>query len=260
MRTVTLAALIGLATASPASAQRGQPSEHAAAVAMLDGTELAEVRGGLEVLGLAGDPASVEPISARIRRGLPPDLLEIAVDTLMILGRPEAGPVLIDLVSHRRASIRVRAVQAVIACRPRGAERVLVDALSDTDAGVRGAAAEGLGTLGATGAIDALFHAMERRVPEAPMAIAHVARAGDVARFLASVGRVPFDSVAPALSEMLHRTDLTERAKLDIIGNLSELATSGVRTFLEELVAGDPGDVGPRVIRAAREAIARIGQ
>ncbi len=259
MRILALTALLVLVLASPAYAQRGS-SEFDAAVALLDSSSPSEVQGGLEMLGLGGNPRAVGPISARIRRGLPPDLLGIAVDTLMILGRAEAGPVLFELVDHRRPPIRLRSVQAIVACRPRGVERVLVEALSDTDASVRGAAAEGLGTVGATGAVDALFHAMERRVPEAPMAIAQVARAADVDRFLGSLGNVPFDGISPALSEMLHRADLAERAKLAIIHRLSELATSGVRQFFEDLVASGADRVGPRVLRAAQDAIPRIGQ
>lgn len=260
MRLLALAALLGIVFASPVSAQPRGSSPLDAAIRMLDSSSPSEVQGGLEMLGLGGSPRAVAPISARIRRGLPPDLLGIAVDTLMIIGRAESGPVLLELIHHRRPPIRRKAVQAIVACRPRGAEQALAGALSDTDASVRGAAAEGLGTLGATGSIDVLFHAMERRVSEAPMAIAHVARAADIDRFLGSLGNVPFDAIAPALSEMLHRDDLAERAKLAIIHRLSELATSGVRQFLEDIVASGADQVGPRVIRAAADAIPRIGQ
>ena len=266
MRTLSPSASIAalaLALVFPAqlSAQRrGGNAEHAAAVERLASTSPSEVRSGLEALGLAGSPRAVAPISERIRRGLPPDLLGVAVDTLMILGRAEAGPVLVELMSHRRAEIRLKALQAIVACRPRGAEAVLAEALSDSDASVRGAAAEGLGSIGASGSVDALFHAMERRVPEAPMAIAQVARPADVERFLGMIGDVPFDTVSPALSEMIHRQDLADGAKLAIIHRLSELATSGVREFLEDIVAGASEDVGPRVMQAAREAIPRIGQ
>ncbi len=249
---------IGLPDAS-AQRRRGRPSIDGPA-AQLDSADAAEVRAGLEALGLSGSPQAVEPIVTRVRRGLPPDLLGVAVDTLMILGRAEAGPLLYDLMHHRRADIRLKAVQAILATLPRGHQGVLVAALSDPDPRVRGAAAEGLGSTGAVQSIDALFHAMERGVPEAPMAIAALARPADVERFLGLVGTVPFDTVTPALAEMLHRDDLADRSKIAIIHRLTELATAGVRAFLEDFVANlEPDDDG-EVRRAAEDAIPRIGQ
>jgi len=260
MTRALIAAALTLGMASAASAQGRGSSELDQGVALLAATNPAEVRGGLEQLGLLGNPRAVDPISDRIRHGLPPEILGVAVDTLMILGRPQAGPVLFDLVNHRRSDIRFKAVQAIVACRPRGAERVLTEALGDSEATVRGAAAEGLGTIGARGAVDALFHAMERRVPEAPMAIAQVANARDVTRFLEALGNVPFTSVMPALSEMLNRADLAASAKLAIIHRLTELATPEVRQFLEDFVGTAEGSVPANVLRAAQDAIPRIGQ
>ncbi|MCB9591800.1 MAG: HEAT repeat domain-containing protein [Sandaracinaceae bacterium] len=255
MKRLLIATALALAAASPASAQ-----DFDEAVAQLEGTNPDAVRGGLEQLGLLGNARAVDPIAARVRRGLPPELLGVAVDTLMILGRPQAGPVLVELLGHRRPDIRLKAVQAIVACQPRGADRVLTEALGDTDATVRGAAAEGLGTLGAHGAVDALFHAMERRVPEAAPAIAAVADPRDVDRFLGLLGRVPFAEVTTALGEMLHRANLAASAKLAIIHRLSELATPEVRQFLEELVANADASIPANVLRAAQDAIPRIAQ
>ncbi|MEQ9077616.1 MAG: HEAT repeat domain-containing protein [Sandaracinaceae bacterium] len=262
MAAATLAAFMLLFCASRAEAQRGRRGnpELDAAVELLGAEDRDQVRSGLEALGLMGDPGAVAPIAARIRRGLPADLLDIAVDTLTILGRAEAGPILVELVRHRRPGIRLKAVQGIVATRPRGAARVLTGALSDTDETVRAAAAEGLGTLGAHEGIDDLFHALDRRVPNAAMAIGQLARPADVDRFLGYLGQLPFDQVTPALSEMLHRDDLAERAKLAIVHRLTELATPEVRTFLEDFVNGLDIDDRSQVRRAAEDAIPRIGQ
>lgn len=249
-------AVMGLVAHS--QAQRGSSRELNEAIERLASESRDEVRAGLEALGVAGSPAGVQPIAARIRRGLPPDLLEMAIDTLTILGWPEAGPVLFDLTRHRRPAVRLAAVRGIVATRPRGGDRVLMEALSDTDPAVRGAAAEGLGMLGAMVGIDALFHALDRDVPEAAMAIGQVARPADVERFLERLGRFPFDRMAPALSEMLHRDDLLGAAKLRIVHRLIELATPEVRAFLEDYVASsDAGDASP-ARRAAEDAIPRI--
>ncbi|MEC7518993.1 MAG: HEAT repeat domain-containing protein [Myxococcota bacterium] len=251
--------LLASASVEAQRRRRGNP-ELDAAVEQLGADDRDQVRAGLETLGLMGDPGAVAPISERIRRGLPPDLLDIAVDTLTILGRAEAGPILFELARHRRAGIRLKAVQGVVATRPRGAARVLVAALSDTDETVRAAAAEGLGTLGAREGIDDLFHALDRRVPNAAMAIGQLARPAEVDRFLGYLGQLPFDQVTPALSEILHRDDLAERAKLAVVHRLTELATPEVRTFLEDYVSGLDPDDRSQVRRAAEDAIPRIGQ
>ena len=70
------------------------------------------------------------PLEERIRKGLPPDLLEAAIVTLMALSQPEAGPVLYELSTHRRPDIRLRSIEAITATHPPGAETALIAALS----------------------------------------------------------------------------------------------------------------------------------
>ena len=229
-----------------------------ASVAQLGSSDPAVVQQGLEALGLRGSPDVVAPIAARIRRGLPPDLLEVAVDTLVIAGGEGAGPVLISLVTHRRPAIRLKALLGIASLRPRGAEQTLVIALSDSDASIRAAAAVGLGQVGARGSVDPLFLALERGVLEASTAIGQLATPAEVVRFLGYIGRVPFDGISPGLGELLARADIPDRTKLDIVARLAELATSGAKIFLQDYVAALPTtDRGP-VRRAAEDAAMRI--
>ncbi len=253
-----LAAGTALASPAGARAQRGRPNPEAAqAIEQLGATGTDEVRGAIETLGLLGDPSAVAPLSARIRRGLPPELLDAAIDALMVLGRPEAGPVLFELTSHRRPEVRARAILAIGATRPRGADRVLSAALADGDPTVRAAAATVLGELGATSAIDVLFQALDRGLPEAAVAIGRVARPADVTRFLGYLGRLPFEAVTSALREMLPRTDLAERSRLEVVHRVAELATPEVAVVLVRVASGLPDSP---VRRAAVEAAGRIGR
>jgi len=247
---------LGLLIAAPASAQRAS-GELTRAIEQLQSADEAEVRAAIETLGVLGNARAASPIAERIRRGLPPELLEAAIDALTVLGRPESGPVLFELTTHRRPAIRLRAVQAIAATRPRGADRALAQALADSDSSVRAAAATALGEIGATGALDALFHALDRRVPEAAVAIGRLARPNEVERFLGYLGQLPFTLVMPALTEMLQRNALAERSRLAIVHRLTELATPEVRAFLEQLVPSLPDSA---VRRAAEDAIPRIGQ
>lgn len=229
------------------------------AIAMLDSRNPAEVETAIQSFGLIGSPRAVEPLAARIRRGLPPELLLAAIDTLTVLGRPEAGPILFELVAHRRPEVRLRVVQGIAACNPRGADRALISAVSDSSASVRAAAATALGELRATSAMDTLFLAWEREVPEAAVALGRIATRAEVPRILEHLGRLPFTLMRMVLAELLIRTDLAERSRLDIIARLGELATGEVRSFLEEVVASLPSG-SDAIRRAAQDAMTRIAQ
>lgn len=228
------------------------------ATQMLRSSSHEEIQTAIQSIGLLGNPRGVEPLAARIRDGLAPDLLESAIDTLTVLGRPEAGPILFELVTHRRPAVRLRAVQAIAATRPRGADRALLTALSDSDAEVRGAAATALGDVGATSAIDGLFLAFDRGVPEAGPTLGKLARPEHVGRVLDYLGRVPFTQMRTVLEELLARRDLPARARLDVIARLGELATAEVRSFLEEWASGQPANDPAR--RAAEDVVTRIAQ
>jgi HEAT repeat protein len=256
--------IAALVCALPLTAHAQRPRRAApevqAAIAQLASNDRMELRGAIEQLGLLGDPAGVTPIVERVRRGLPQDVLDAALDALTVLGRPEAGPLFIELLSHRRPAVRLKAVAGIVGCRPRGGDRALADALADSDALVRSAAAQGLGAIGATSAMDALFNAFDRRIDGAGPAIARLARPEDVERFLGYVGQLPFDVLTPALQEMLLRDELAERARLSIVHRLSELATPEVRNILSSYLAALPEGEGGQVRRAAEDAVRRISQ
>lgn len=255
--------LIALTVGSPLAAvwpARAQEMTIEQARALLDSSNPDEVRMGIETMGLLGRPDAVEPLAARIRRGLPTELLATAIDTLGILGRNEAGPVLFELVTHRRPEIRLRAVQAIATCQPRGADRALILALSDSSAPVRTAAAQTLGELRAASAIESLFLAFDHGVVEAGPAVATVARAEDVSRVTAYIGHHPFATLRTMLLTLLRRADLPARSRVEVVARIGELATPEARALLEEFVTGLPaGDASP-VRRAAEDAMNRIAQ
>jgi HEAT repeat protein len=264
---LVLGAVLTWSGATPASAQRRpRPAPSAPAVdpalaelvTKLESRDTDAIQEALEGLGLHGTADVVAPIAARIRRGLPPDLLELAVDTLAVTGREEAGPVLAALTTHRRPAIRIKAVQGVAALKPRGAEQNLAAALGDADAQVRAAAAIGLGQLGARSSVDRLFLALEHNVLEASTSIGQLASPAEVTRLLGYLGRLGFDVLTPALNEILARADVPERAKLDVVARLAELATSGAKIFLQDYVATLAPGAGGAVRRAAEDAAMRI--
>jgi hypothetical protein len=211
----------------------------------------------IEQVGVAGDASLIPPLAARIERGLPPELLDAAVDTLSVMARPEAGPVLLQLASHRRAAIRAKAVAALVACHARGADGALINALRDLDPSVRAAAALGLGQLGARNAVDSLFLAFERGVAEAGASLGQLVNEQQIPRLAGYLGHTPFDMMTPAFDEIFARPDIAERVKLDLVNRFAELATAGVKTYLETLAASQPA--GASTLRQrALEAASRI--
>jgi HEAT repeat protein len=253
------ACLASLLLPAAIAAARGGNADNgvAAAKAMLASTQHDEIEAGIQSLGLIGSAAAVEPIVARVRAGLPPDLLETSIVTLMALGQPQAAPLYFDLLEHRRPEIRLRAIEAIVALKPAGAEPALQRALADLDPKVRSAAALALGELKATGSLELLFRALDRGTFEASTAIGQALKSDSVPRLLNYLGSVPFHSLAPAFTEILQRKDINEKDKLNVVSKLQDVGTHEVKTYFGDLVriAGDklPPAVNRAVLRAMQE-------
>ena len=219
------------------------------------------VEAGIQSLGLLGTPDAVEPLAERIRKGLPPELLETAIVTLTALGQPGAGPVLYELTAHRRPEVRLRAVEAIAATNPPGAERGLLSALSDSDSRVRSAAAVGLGDIHASSAaIEKLFLALDRGNMEASGAIGKIVAPGEAQRLTGYLGQVPFRSLGPALAQVLQRKDVSEGAKIEIVVRLEEVGTPEVKGYLGDLIAAGGESYPPNVSRAMLRAMQEIAE
>ncbi len=224
----------------------------------IDSADPDTVQAGIEQAGLLGNPKVVPWLVTRIRRGLTPSLLDGALDTLTVLGQPSAGPVLFELLSHRRAEVRRKAVSAVVMCKPSGGESALTTALSDEDAEVRKLAAEGLGTIGARGSVRTLFLALDRGVTESALSIGQLANAEQVQTLMGYLGRAPFDTMSPALLLVLGRADVPTATKLNVVTRLEELATPEVKTFLRTFADAGGAPANQSVRQAAIAAAERI--
>jgi HEAT repeat protein len=226
---------------------------------LLNSDERTDVETGIQSLGLLGVPQAVDPLVIRIREGLPPELLELAVTTLMALGQPNAGPVLYELTTHRRGDIRRRAIEAIAATGPAGSEPVLLAALSDEDAQVRSAAASALGEVGSPRAVDRLFLALERGNSEASMAVGKLMPPSSVRKLSVYLGEVPFHHMGPALTIVIARRDVPQSEKLELIARLGEVGTPEVRGYLGSLLEISGDSLSPAVKSAIERAIQQIG-
>ena len=254
-----------------ASAQRARRARARAAApapaAILDSTraKLEASDAGLldealmELVQVGSNEAS-ELIAARLRRGLPRATVVHFVETLGVLGHASAGPTLVEVgLVHRNADVRAASVRALQACRAPNAATALAVRLSDPAPSVRSAAAVALGGLGDHTVVETLFRVLDRHLYEAAPSLATLVHEGEVPRLAAYVGRLPFDVMSPALTELLAREDISERRKLDLVAQLQELGTAEVKLFLEDLADSIPAQGrDARVRQAAVDAAMRI--
>lgn len=258
------------AAAAPKTAAKAKPKKDAgapsaqtkAAIAsaqqLMDSGKPKDIEAGIQSLGLLGTKEAVDPLAARIRQGLPPDLLDQAITTLMALSQPNAGPVLFELTLHRRPEVRLRAVEAIAATNPPGAEQALIAALSDSDPKVRSTAATGLGDIGTKASLEKLFLALDRGNFEASSAIGKIVAPGEVKRLVGYLGQLPFHSLGPALAQVFQRKDVPENAKLEIVVRLEEVGTVEVKGYLGDLVSSAGDSLSPTVSKALLRAMQEI--
>jgi HEAT repeat protein len=250
MRALLLCTAV-LSVAAPAAAQRVREADVRRS---LESSEADEVGEAIVAIG-ANDLRRLLPaLEARIRRGLTPELLTAALETITTLARPEAGAILFDLAAHRRTEVRRQAVHAIRVCKPRGAEEALARALSDMDADVRREAAVALGEIGTAASVDPLFQAFDRGIAEAGASLGAVLRPEDVGRFLEYLGRAPLSSLETALLEILGRDDMPEAKKIEVIERIEGLATVGARTLLEVFLTTLPEERATENLRRLLQA------
>lgn len=225
----------------PQPAQPRQPAQPAAAggnpiQTLAEAREPAALREALDRVIAMGNQRAVIAIGARIRVGLSPELLDMAIDGLVAMGRPEGGTVLAELIDHRRPAVRRKVLEALVATRSPAAEPAIARALDDPDPAVRAAAARAAAELGARSpqVVDALFASVTRGSQEAATALGRVARPPQVNRILALIGEHPWDVISPIFGEMLRRPATPAPVKLQIITRLAAIETPGPRSFLQQ--------------------------
>ena len=246
------------AKAAPRSAPQSATSVLAAAEQKLASEDPAAVRHAIDALAQVGGEPAAAAIAARLRRGLPPQLIEHAIDALGRIGKPSAGPVLIELTLHRRPQVRKRAVDGLAALKIRSAQSVLLYALDDPSADVREAAVQALGATGTARALPALFEAAERGLPSALGAVGRIAGARDVKVVMAHAKDGDVTRIKPALQIMLERSDFPVAAKVAVVRELATLGSGSARNHLVQWLDAWKASSDPRLRQALFDAIKRL--
>jgi HEAT repeat protein len=221
---------------------------------MLSSQEEEELRTALESAAMLPAGEVLPLLEERVRSGLPFALLEVAIDTVVLLGDAAAEPLLSELTHHRRPTIRVRALDALARTGGARTAELATGALGDVESSVRTAAAATLGLLGPkSGAVGALSRAVDRDVAGAAEALGRVARPSDVDALIALLQRQPFERTGAMVEPLLARDDLPLADKLRIVDALAKLGSDDARAELTRLQSALP-KVAPPLKRAIAQA------
>lgn len=227
------------------------------AAAKLQGDE-ASIRQGFATLAELGGDAAAEAVVARLRRGLPPQLIEAAIDDLVLLNRAVVGAALLELTQHRRIQIRIKAMQALGALRQRSAQAALLYALDDPSSEVRSAAVAALAVVGNARALPALLTAADRDVPGAWHAIGSLAGAREVKTVLQRAQPADLMLIRPALDAMLSRKDLPLEARVRLVQQVAALGSPSARMWITERLASFVSGEPARLKQALNDGLARL--
>jgi len=248
-----------------AHAQKGKKAkpvklspEGKAAADLLLGTEEAQILEGITKLGELAEPGGAKSLIQLLEKGPADKVTEAALDALGAISNPDAIPILIEFMHHRRPKVRIIAVNAIAEIKDPRVSAALKTALSDSDSNVRKAAAYAIGRYGDTSAIDILFKAFDRNVPEAAIAIGQIGGQDAMERLASYLGKAPLKDLLPGFSQFLGRAEFPLKGKLDIVDKLTELAGPEVKEFLKQYASTLPADAPLKLRQKVQGAIESI--
>ncbi|HKU37009.1 MAG TPA: hypothetical protein VJR89_02645 [Polyangiales bacterium] len=204
--------------------------------------------------------AAALAVANLLERGHSDPVTDRALEALGALGARESGRILAQYTRHRRPAARQRAFTALgqVAGEDPALRRRVADGLRDSAANVRGAAARALETLQAREATPLLLQAVGRGVPEAAATLGAIGEPSSLEGFHAYLRKQPLDVMLSGYQRYLQRPDIDEKAKLDVVARLEDVAGPAVLRFVSEL-SRQP-KLSPAVRQAAATATLRIGK
>ena len=247
-----------VALAAPAE----KPKAHAslnldATKKALESGDEARTLSALDEIELSADGRAAALLEALLSRGASVKILLRAIGVAGALGKPSSSAALAPYVKHRSPEVRRAAAQSLARTKGPSAERALREALHGSDAALRGTAAEGLGALGAKDAVADLFVVLPKEVPEAAGAIGTLCAGEECKRFVALLGKLPFDVMQSGFLPLLLRTgsDVPDLAKLQLIEQLRRMATQQANALLASALASYPASGNPKIKSAIDAAL-----
>ena len=247
-----------LASAAPAAKGKAQPALNLDATKKaLESGDEARALAALDEIELSGDRRAAALVEALLARGASSKLLLRAIGVVGALGAPSSSSALAPYVKHRAAEVRRAAAQSLARTKGSVAVSALRGALRGSDQALRGTAADGLSALGAKEAVPDLFVVLPKDTPEAAGAIGTLCTADECKRFVALLGKLPFDVMESGFLPLLLRTDpgAADGSKLQLIEQLRRMATQKANALLATALASYPANGNPKIKSAIDAAL-----
>jgi len=224
----------------------------------LESGDEARALGALDEIELNTDRKAAPLVDALLNRGASTKLLLRALGVAGALGQEASSAAIAPYTKHRSADVRRAAAQSLARTKGPLAVQALRLALRSSDAALRGAAATGLGALGAKDAVADLFSVLPRETPAAAGAIGALCNGDECAKFVALLGKLPFETMQSGFLPILLRTDseVPDAVKLKLIEQLRRLATAKANELLTTARSSFPANGNPKV-KAAIDAALR---
>jgi HEAT repeat protein len=248
----------------PASlaAKKGKKSklskEGKKAAELLESKDVDEILEGVTTLGELAEPGGAEPLMELLEKGPPDKVTEASLDALGAISNPDSIPVIIEYMHHRRPKVRIIAINAIAEIKDKRVVEALKSALGDSHEKVRRAAAYALGRYGDPAAVDVLFKAFDRDVPEAAIAIGQIGGVDAMERLSGYLEDAPLSILKPGFYEFLTREDFPVKGKIAIVDKLLQLAGPEVKEFLKQYAATLGEDANLKLRQKVADAIDSI--
>jgi len=211
----------------------------------------------LDEVELSGDKKAAPLVDGLLTRGASSKILVRAMGVAGALGQEPSSAALAPYVKHRAPEVRVAAARGLARTKGPVAVKALREALHSSDAALRGAAADGLGSLTAREAVPDLFVVLPKETPEAAGAIGTLCVGDDCTKFVVLLGKLPFDVMQSGFLPLLLRTDggVSDKLKLQLIDRLRGLATPKANDLLTSALTAFPANGNPKIKAALDRAL-----
>ena len=237
---VVICAMWAVTNSNIAEAKRTKTKAKSAISQKLQSDQQEDVSQAIRQIKKGKRPADVRALTNRIRDGLPPKLLPVAIDALVAIKGNLATKTLIALSTHRSQAVRKKVAMSLPNLRSPQMMKVLVKMLDDPDAEVRSQAAVAIGKLRPALVMNNLITAAERGVFEASEVVGKTVRLKKVPSLIKMLDDKNTYALSPMFRELALRKDIPTRHKIAIVDRLTELSTPESKRLLITLASKLP--------------------
>jgi hypothetical protein len=223
-----------------------------------DATQVVDGLAAATAAGASGAPVA-PAIESILSRGSTIAVSKAAIEALGAIGVSSSSAVLRPYLRHRTPELRRAAARALGSTRGPEAVAAFKEGLRSIDSQVRGFSAIGLGNLGATEALPELFLALDRNVSEAAAAIGQLCAGAECDKFIARLGKEPFDVMTSGIDPILFRSPpFSDEVLIRIVGDIRELGTPEAARYLADVLGRFPASGSKRVRQLIDSAVSAL--